>query len=241
MNCEELRLRKNTAHVWMLELSDLFPEDRYLRDLSKDELSRASRYKYAELKFAFIKRRFFLRNVLSRYIKCPPQELRFSFSDYGKPYISQKENPNSIKFNYSYSKNICILAVNRNHEVGIDIEKLHTIKNPKSLAKQFFCANEISYIENAHSTNECSFRFLQVWTRKEAVLKACGLGISEKLNSIDVIGMNPTHPISNSLEFRGLHINPLFLHEPDLCAGYLIALAKEGDLSMVQSFRFKEK
>ncbi|MBI34775.1 MAG: hypothetical protein CMP67_05350 [Flavobacteriales bacterium] len=95
------------------------------------------------------------------------------FGDKGKPFI-----PNSnIWFNISNTRGIVVLAIH-NQPVGIDVERLR--KPREVLYKRVFCSEEINSICSPED-------FTNLWTRKEAVVKLFGGGISMGLNSFSVI------------------------------------------------------
>lgn len=84
-----------------------------------------------------------------------------------KPYIK-----NAPYFNISHSGDFVICAVSKNFEIGIDIEKIKPIKieNFKNLLSK----EEVEFIKT-HKIKEKAF--FDIWTKKEAVLKAIGTGI----------------------------------------------------------------
>lgn len=112
--------------------------------------------------------KLFSENVVS-----PDLLSKVEFEDKGKPFI-----PNSkIYFNLSNTRGVVVLAISK-QPVGIDIEK---IREPKPLIyKRVFCNNEIAFISSAKD-------FTYLWTRKEAVVKLFGGGISMGLKEFSVL------------------------------------------------------
>lgn len=105
-----------------------------------------------------------------------------AIDDFGKPYW-----PGSRwQFNYSHSRDWLALAVAQ-QPVGLDIESTAREPRVEALVQRYFHANE-----QALSTDLCGF--LQIWTRKEAVLKAQGLGLRIELNSLDTSETLIHHP-----------------------------------------------
>ena len=102
-------------------------------------------------------------------------------NEHGKPFI---EN-NTIHFSTAYAGNIAVCIISTNGETGIDIEKLRPVE--LSLYKEYFTLNEWQYIILAKDTNETYKNFYHLWTRKEAILKASGVGLSILLNTIEVL------------------------------------------------------
>ncbi len=98
---------------------------------------------------------------------------KVAFEEKGKPFI-----PNSnIHFNISNTKGIVVLALH-NKPVGIDVEQPR--KPSKIIFSRVFCEDEIRSIT-------CSEDFTILWTRKEAVVKLLGGGISMGLSNFSVL------------------------------------------------------
>lgn len=99
---------------------------------------------------------------------------------YGKPYC---ENIPLLVFNYSHSQGYFILAYSLDEQdIGIDMEDLSRQVKMEGLAKHSFHQQELE----AWYKNNCSREFwFKIWTTKEAVLKAHGLGIRINLNEIN--------------------------------------------------------
>jgi len=71
--------------------------------------------------------------------------------------------------------------------IGVDLEKMRQMKDLDSLTKRFFCAREHELVEKSAEKEKL---FFQLWTAKEAYLKALGTGISGGLDRVEV-GLNP--------------------------------------------------
>ena len=110
-------------------------------------------------------------------------EISFSFGEHGKPYIS---SPHGVFFNISHCRNAvaCVVAT---EEVGIDIET--TGRYSKRLAEYTLSAAELSMLHAAEypgmTHEEASDLFFTIlWTKKEALLKLLGTGITDSLRNI---------------------------------------------------------
>lgn len=101
--------------------------------------------------------------------------LEYAADENGKPYFTDSD----IHFSLSHSKNIAVCAI-ADAPVGVDVQE---VKKPNlAIAKKHFTQNELD-------TNDGSDRwFMRIWTRKEAVAKADGKGISAGLSEFDVSG-----------------------------------------------------
>lgn len=93
----------------------------------------------------------------------------------GKPYF---ENKNDVFFNVSHSGEWCFAALS-DKPVGIDVQKIKELKS--NVAKRFFDAGEIAYIE---ADEEKSIeRTIEVWCIKESYVKMIGEGLGYGLDS----------------------------------------------------------
>lgn len=104
----------------------------------------------------------------------------FAKTEYGKPYLPAFEH---VYFNHSHSqKNYALALSHQMKDLGVDIEDLDRNIRFEALAKHAFHPNEIERWQMFEQDQEYWFK---VWTTKEAVLKASGLGIRMNLNELD--------------------------------------------------------
>jgi 4'-phosphopantetheinyl transferase len=149
--------------------------------LSDDERQRASRFIFVEDKRRFIAGRARLRQILAHYVALPPDALVFRYGVQGKPALSlQRAAP---FFNLSHSGGLAALAVAQDCDIGIDIERLRPIE--RGVAKRFFSTGENAALQCLYKA-DWRDAFYRCWTRKEAVVKAVGKGLSLRLDSFEV-------------------------------------------------------
>ena len=129
-----------------------------------------------------------LRDILARYLQCKPKELSFSINKYGKPVIDGQKR----EFNLSHSGNYVLIAVAQERKVGIDVEKIRSNMEIENMASRFFSPIEASELM-ALPPEQRDLAFFNCWTRKEAYIKAQGLGLSLPLDSFDV-SLSPGEP-----------------------------------------------
>jgi 4'-phosphopantetheinyl transferase len=148
--------------------------------LSAEERQRASSFIFAEDRRRFIVGRARLRQVLGRYTAMPPKALRFCYGAHGKPALAPSRS--APCFNLSHSAGMAALAI-ADCAVGIDIEKVRPIN--RAVAERFFSARENAALRGLRGA-DWRDAFYRCWTRKEAVVKAIGKGLSLRLASFDV-------------------------------------------------------
>lgn len=118
--------------------------------------------------------------LLSDQFNHPIQSLDFTATEYGKPYLL---NYPDFSFNHSHSQNFYALATSKQvQNLGIDIEELSRKVRFEALAQHAFHPEELKTWQTLAYDPKYWFK---VWTTKEAVLKASGLGIRINLNELN--------------------------------------------------------
>jgi 4'-phosphopantetheinyl transferase len=189
MKGESLILPTNEIHVWAGNLLTAELPDRALNEvLSSLEIDRANRFFHERDQNRFLRRRLLLRKILGAYASTPPGDLEFAVDEYGSPSITSPKAATNISFSTSHSGDLAVVAVARQLIVGIDIEQMsieHTKQEMKALTSCFFSPGEFTALAALKSA-EYARGFLSTWTRKEALTKALGRGLSIPLNSFEV-------------------------------------------------------
>jgi 4'-phosphopantetheinyl transferase len=126
-----------------------------------------------------------LRSILGSYLEANPGEIDFSYSEQGKPALSGRWQNSGIHFNLAHSHDLAAIAVTRVDPIGIDIEHIRSIRDADDLVARFFSRSERELFEKL-PTDEKPGAFFRLWTRKEALLKATGEGITRSLNLVEV-------------------------------------------------------
>jgi 4'-phosphopantetheinyl transferase len=153
--------------------------------LAPRENERASRFRFDKHRNRFIAGRAILRSLLGRYLNCPPEKLQFSYGPHGKPSLAAEFHQASLHFNLAHSEDIAVFAVTRLGPVGIDVEQIRPLADADDLVERFFSPRENALFQPL-SEDQKSIAFFNLWTRKEAWLKATGEGIAHSLNRVEV-------------------------------------------------------
>ena len=125
---------------------------------------------------------------LSGFIKQPIQDTDIVKTEFGKPHLVHFKH---VAFNHSHSQNHYALAISQQiQDIGVDIEDLKRKVRFDALAKHAFHQDEYQKWQDLDGDIEYWFK---VWTTKEAVLKASGLGIRLSLNELNT----HAHPLEN--------------------------------------------
>jgi len=134
------------------------------------------------------------RHILGHYTKTPARQIIYSKNDHGKPALDH-EHP--VYFNLSHSHDLALLAISSHSEVGIDVEYINHKAQWQKIAQRFFTAEEVSFLLNQPEERQEEL-FFQIWTRKEAYIKAIGTGLKTSLSSFSVISGNTIAPLNSA-------------------------------------------
>lgn len=127
----------------------------------------------------YVSAHLLLRQTLSEFADIAPADWRFDKAVHGKPFTMQAP----LHFNLSHTRGMVAVAVSSSREVGIDIEKIVPHRADAIIARQMFAACEFALWQSARGPVEA---FFHIWTLKEAVMKATGLGMALPLQDFNV-------------------------------------------------------
>ncbi|MFP2873086.1 4'-phosphopantetheinyl transferase family protein [Acetobacter tropicalis] len=171
--------------LWLVRFEDLdsSPTDACL---SSEERARAASYLGRDLRDNFVKRRVWARRVVSQYAMCPWDEISFSYGPHGKP-VPVGPGPDIPPVNWSFSDSFCLLAVGRDVDVGVDIQKITPFPDIEGVAELALHRREIEFLRENPSERSA---FFEIWARREAVFKGMGQGLHEAMTAISVMAEN---------------------------------------------------
>lgn len=151
--------------------------------LSPDERERADRFHFEADRRRCVIRRGYLRLLLSGILDLPANGLQFEYDEFGKPRLISMQG--RLQFSLSYSGELILIAIAMGRAVGIDVERIRTDLDLDGIAARFFSANECKILASLAGPGRYE-AFFTCWTRKEAYLKAMGVGLSLPLDQFDV-------------------------------------------------------
>ncbi|MFA7256812.1 MAG: 4'-phosphopantetheinyl transferase superfamily protein [Kiritimatiellales bacterium] len=181
---------KKTIEVWNIRLSDYHSDIGFCRDLlSNEELERAAKFINSRDAEGFILCRGLLRRILADCLKTEPSGLKFNRNAQGKPFLENGK----LEFNVSHSRDRLLIAVTSGRAVGVDIEFRRSGLNMESIAKRWFAPEEQAFFQTLEDPEQ---GFFEIWAKKEAYVKALGVGIYKDLNTFAVpLGEEPFFPM----------------------------------------------
>ncbi|MEE3239749.1 MAG: 4'-phosphopantetheinyl transferase superfamily protein [Pseudomonadota bacterium] len=150
----------------------------YRTILSKSELDRNQRFRFAKDRHRDLISRALLRTELGKAVSLPPDAIELERGKHGKPQLAPSMQPmaEQVTFNVSHAGDWVILALS-SEPVGIDIEYTPRNNDVMAVADRYFYGAELKELQ-AFSPSEQRERFFDYWTLKEAYIKARGEGIS---------------------------------------------------------------
>jgi 4'-phosphopantetheinyl transferase len=172
-----------------------------------------------------------MRLVLSRYLGVDSQHVCIDRSAEGRPYLKPEAE---LDFNLSHTADAALLAVSRRRRVGIDIETCaNASKFDRDLIGGAFSVEEQRILEKV-SNAERPIWALQWWTRKEAVLKAIGIGLGFPIRHIEVAGFSPG-PQSCSIDMEQVKMK-FNVFDLELSCGWRASVAIKDEIGPIRYF-----
>lgn len=175
-----IALLSSEIHLWHIDqasFDDTDLEKNCLPWLSQEETQRYQRFHLSRHRKQYLLGRALIRTGLSQYCSINAGQWEFSENGYGKPAIANDQNADNLFFNLSHSANRLVLAIARIEMLGVDIERSDRSRRIKQIADRYFSQNEVSELLALPIDTQLD-RFYDLWTLKEAYIKACGLGLA---------------------------------------------------------------
>ena len=210
-------LSPGSVDIWIWDLDPASTECcSYAAILSDEEKARACRFHLPIHRQKFVVSRAIVRNLLGSYLACDAVYIKFSYGHFGKPFVQDQPGKPSVRFSLSHTSRLGALAVSANDELGLDIEEIRPIEREVARSLSEREQKELA----AMQANEWLLAFYHCWTRKEAILKAEGVGLSLNLDTFDVSvhpGLKPEllgsrRPAVFTSNWQMLSLQPAFDH-----------------------------
>ncbi len=164
--------------VWRIALTD--PRARtpaLLATLDAGEQARAARFHFARDAERWQAAHVALRDILGRRLGVSASAVAFALEANGKPRLAAAAAP---AFNLSHSGDYALVAVADSGPLGVDLEALKPVPEFDDVAQAHFAADELAALRVVPETQRLD-AFYRLWTRKEAYVKATGIGVGPAL------------------------------------------------------------
>lgn len=219
------------VHIWRASLDvDLELLEAQRSVLSEREIGKIDRLRLPVVYRRSLAAQVTLRQLLSRYLDCPPREVTYQYGSHGKPCLDAAVHPSPIYFNMTHSNDMALYAISDFAEVGVDVELVKPGRQMLEIAERYFAPSEYQQMLSLPEVEQLS-AFYKCWTAKEAFVKATGEGLSFGLDRFEVdlsIGAGDARSslikIDNSIDAA----RPWYLTSFSPEENYLGAIATEG-------------
>jgi 4'-phosphopantetheinyl transferase len=217
----------DALQVWHILLDQAQEDVPYFSSLlSPDEKERAGRFYFERDRSRYILGRGILRTLLAAHLNLEPAQIRFSYGPCGKPALKSTRGENAPQFNISHSGNLLMVAFCQEHRVGIDVEQVRLVADELRLAEEFFSPGESKWISSLNGARRRA-AFFKLWTCKEALVKASGIGLAEIKEQMEIQLAEQNHPRLVSIDGSREESDLWRLQTGEPVPGYQAALAVE--------------
>lgn len=166
--------------IWSIHLLSCDNEIEYRYTLlSDEEKNRAQSFSNKRASDQFVLSHSLLRQILAKKINTTPKSLVFKKNVNGKPFLADRK----VEFNISHSRDRLLIAISPTKAVGIDIEFKRKNINMEAIAKRYFSKSEYSFLKSSQNLQDS---FFDLWSRKEAYVKALGSGVFKDFAKLEV-------------------------------------------------------
>lgn len=154
--------------------------------LTDEEKSRAAGFRFADDSARWISYRSSLRRILGATLETAPQDVPILLSDSGKPLLGTPFE--HVHFSLSHVDALALLAVSHGGPVGIDVESKPRAVELLGCETSFCHPDELEALPTAEDAR--AGKLLELWTMKEAVLKALGTGFLTPPESVKIVTLD---------------------------------------------------
>ena len=167
-----------------------------------------------------------LRSILSVYLGCDPDDVRFGIGPFGKPELDRRGAGRPLEFNISHCGDRCLIAVSQPGQIGVDLERRRLIGDLSRIAGLYFTPAESRMIADSDAGQRLG-AFFDCWTFKEAYTKALGTGLLTPLDSFAF----PSSASRTGVTRARIHGREWTLHRFEPWAGYTASVVVAGCLN----------
>ncbi len=201
-----LPFKPNELYVWILEVNSFSDAElrRLFNFLTMEEKNKANNYHFDIDRKRYILGRAVLKQLISKYTKRDVHSIHFGYNASKKPFLVP--NNTNLQFNLSHSGELIAIAFRFDKvKIGIDIEMIDPTYDYNLILRDYFTENEKGLIENFGYP-----AFFKIWTRKEALFKAQGIGLTDEMRWTSVLrkkGINSLKAFNQTFYCKTMHFN----------------------------------
>jgi 4'-phosphopantetheinyl transferase len=237
------------VELWWFDLDQVDDRvDYFAQSLAGPEQGRAQRFALKRDRSRYIVGRYAMRCILAQRLRANPKDLALGLGAHNKPVLLDETR---LSFNLSHTGALAVLALVDQAsdefgppQVGVDIEVSKPLLDAQSMYKHCLCERELQCFHDLDCDEQRNM-FFDIWVRKEACLKALGLGFDVEPHSFDAgqdavrIADRPTtkvvqlHHLESSL--RALFLQPFGESSDSVSQGLIAQTSLHGALCLVNA------
>jgi 4'-phosphopantetheinyl transferase len=164
--------------------------------MNAEEQARAQRFVRVEDRHSFTAAHGALRFLLGAMLGAAPRSFAFSANAHGKPQLTPARG---VDFNMSHSGGVVLIGFAQAMPIGVDVEALRDMTERAAIVRRYFHPGEAADFAQV-PPDKAEGTFFRCWSRKEAVVKALGLGMSLDLHRYRVTCLPGAKPELLALE-----------------------------------------
>jgi len=230
----QFSIGENEVYLWLAAVPDCMPDLPRLRALlNTEERERADRFHFQRDRDRYVMGRGVLRELLAGYLGT--SEFAFALNKFGKPSLQPPHE--ELQFNVSHSRDLALFGFTRARDIGVDVEWIRPDFATLEIAERFFAPDEANLL-GEYSETERPLAFFNCWTRKEAYIKARGIGLSLGLSTFSVTLKPGEPPALVRVDNDSDAPNRWTLLDFDVGAEYRAAAAFEGRECAISCYRW---
>ena len=181
-----VQLSPATVYLWFSfvdEIKDKQLLADYLDLLPASEIEKYRSYRFDRHRKRYLIGRALLRTVLSHCTGLAPNHIEISREDHGRPYILPSAMTSPPQFSLSYTDGLVAAALTAECIVGIDVEHTEKEIDYIEISENYFSTPEYWELKQLPE-DQRKKRFFELWTLKEAYVKAQGRGLHIPLDEV---------------------------------------------------------
>ena len=159
------------------------PRDALRALLSDAERARLERFAAPADADLYLVAHALTRCLLARYLASPPEALCFELGERGRPELAGAARHSGLRFNLSHTRGLAACGVSLHAAIGVDVEHVSRRVELQSVGKRVFSPSELAGLAGLAGSAQRR-RFFDLWTLKEAYVKATGKGLASPLTSV---------------------------------------------------------
>ena len=193
-------------YIWILEVNSFSNAElnRLFNYLSMEEKNKANNYHFEIDRKRYILGRAVLKQLIAKYTKRDVHSIHFGYNSSKKPFLVP--NNNKLQFNLSHSGELIAIGFGFDEvKIGIDIEMTDPSYDYDLILRDYFTENEKGLIEEFGYP-----AFFKIWTRKEALFKAQGIGLTDEMRWTSVLrkkGINSLKAFNQTFYCKTMHFD----------------------------------